>query len=112
MILPKWYYYRGGVSDRKFIEIRMAHIPAELQKEVSEKYEDLYLQDGHVNVKAGRKAANEYLHKTARIYQSKCVQQGQLVEPKKVEIKKHNVAGKQGGMPSKYNGKILRDAGL
>lgn len=81
MILPKWYYYRAGTSDRKFIEARMAHIPTELQREVSDKYEALYLQDGHINVKAGRRAANEYLHKTARIYQSKCVQQGQLIKP-------------------------------
>lgn len=93
MILPKWYYYRAGVSDRKFIELRMAHIPAELQQEVSDKYEELYLVNGHVNVKEGRKAANEYLHKTARIYQSKCVQQGQLIKQEDKPEKKTEFVG-------------------
>lgn len=66
MILPKFYYYRRGVSDRNFIEVRMAHIPPSKQKEVADRYEQLYLKN-----KLGRKAANEYLHGVASEYRNK-----------------------------------------
>lgn len=69
MILPKWYYYRAGKSDRGFIEVRMSHIPADKQKEVADEYERLYGVNGYRTVKEGRRAANEYLHNLARQYQ-------------------------------------------
>lgn len=109
---PKWYYYRAGNSDLKFIMARMAHIPIELQKEVSEKYESLYLQNGHVDVREGRREANTYLHNYARRMQGNniSVPQGQAI--KHEEKPKHNIGAKSGSMPSKYKNKILRDAGV
>ena len=68
MIYPIRYYYRGGVSDKDFILSLMEHIPAHKQKEVSDKYEMLYLQDGSVSVAKGRKEANEYLQTVANHY--------------------------------------------
>lgn len=68
MIYPSRYYYRGGVSDKNLILSLMEHIPAHKQKEVSDKYEMLYLQDGPVNVAKGRKEANEYLQTVANHY--------------------------------------------
>ena len=63
MIYPKHYYYRGRFgSDKKFILDRMAAIPESKQQEVSDKYESLYFGEG-------RKAANTWLHETARSYQ-------------------------------------------
>ena len=85
MILPKWYYYRGGTSDRDKIMACMRHIPAELQQEVSDKYESLYLMNGHVNVTEGRAAANKYLGDKARAFRGNLVQQGQVVQPHKKE---------------------------
>lgn len=111
MILPKWYYYRGGTSDRDKIIACMRHIPVELQQEVSDKYESLYLMNGHVNVTEGRAAANKYLGDKARAFRGNLVQQGQVIQPKQ-EVKKQTLPAKQSKMPSKYNGKILRDAGL
>lgn len=69
MILPKWYYYRAGKSDRGFIEARMSNIPADKQQAVADEYELLYGMNGYRNVKEGRKAANTYLHEEARKYQ-------------------------------------------
>lgn len=112
MILPKWYYYRGGTSDRDKIIACMRHIPAELQQEVSDKYESLYLMNGHVNVTEGRAAANKYLGDKARAFRGNLVQQGQALYQNKQETNKTVSPAKQGKMPSKYNGKILRDAGL
>jgi hypothetical protein len=68
MIYPSRYYYRGGVSDKNLILLLMEHIPAHKQKEVSDKYELLYLQDGPVSVAKGRKEANEYLQTVANHY--------------------------------------------
>ena len=109
---PKWYYYRAGVSDLNFIMARMAHIPVELQKEVSEKYESLYLQGGHSDVRKGRKEANTYLHKYARRMQGNnvTVNQGEVI--KHEEKPKHDIGAKSKNMPKQYQGKILRDAGL
>lgn len=69
MILPKWYYYRAGKSDRQFIEARMSHIPADKQQAVADEYERLYGVNGYRNVKEGRKAANTYLHEEAKKHQ-------------------------------------------
>jgi len=68
MIYPTHYFYRRGVSDKNLILSLMEHIPAHKQKEVSDKYEMLYLQDGPVNVTKGRKEANEYLQTVANHY--------------------------------------------
>ena len=65
MIYPIRYYYRGGVSDKQFILDCMASVPPTKQKEVSDKYDLLYMQDGGVNVVKGRKEANEYLKAAA-----------------------------------------------
>lgn len=111
MILPKWYYYRGGTSDRDKIIACMRHIPVELQQEVSDNYESLYLMNGHVNVTEGRAAANKYLGDKARAFRGNLVKQGQVLQPKQ-EVREKKPPAKQGEMPSKYNGKILRDAGL
>jgi len=70
MIYPIRYYYRGGVSDKDFILARMSHIPPSKQQEVSYHYDKLYMQNGAVNVKNGRKEANTYLHNEARKYQA------------------------------------------
>jgi len=70
MIYPIRYYYRGGVSDKDFILARMAHIPSSKQQEVSDHYDKLYMQNGGINVKNGRKEANTYLHNEARKYQA------------------------------------------
>lgn len=70
MIYPIRYYYRGGVSDKKFILARMAHIPEDKQQEVSDHYDKLYMQDGSIRVAKGRKEANIYLHNEARKYQA------------------------------------------
>ena len=70
MIYPIRYYYRGGVSDKDFILARMAHIPPSKQQEVSDHYDKLYMQNGGINVKNGRKEANTYLHNEARKYQA------------------------------------------
>lgn len=112
MILPKWYYYRGGTSDRDKIIACMRHIPVELQQEIIDKYESLYLMNGHVNVTEGRAAANKYLGDKARAFRGNLVQQGQALYQHNQETNKTALPAKQGKMPSKYNGKILRDAGL
>jgi len=65
MIYPIRYYYRGGVSDKQFILDCMSSVPPTKQKEVSDKYDLLYMQDGGVNVVKGRKEANEYLKAVA-----------------------------------------------
>ncbi len=63
MIYPKFYYQRGKDSDRKWILIRMKHIPQNKQVEVSQAYEKLYLSGAN-----GRKAANTYLQGIAKEY--------------------------------------------
>ena len=60
---PKLYFYRRGVSDKKGIMQRMACIPISKQKEVADRYEQLYLKN-----KLGRSAANKYLHGVATKY--------------------------------------------
>ena len=113
MILPKWYYYRAGTSDRDKIIKCMRHIPDELQQEVSDQYEKLYLMNGHINVSEGRAAANKYLGDKARAFRGNKVQQGQVIKPEDKPEKKSEVGYKpKSKMPEKYNGKILRDAGL
>jgi len=88
MILPKWYYYRAGTSDRDKIIQCMRHIPEELQQEVSDKYESLYLANGHIDVSEGRAAANKYLGDKARAFRGNKVQQGQVITPKEVKPEK------------------------
>lgn len=114
MILPKWYYYRGGVSDRDKIIQCMRHIPDELQQEISDKYESLYLANGHVDVMEGRAAANKYLGDKARAFRGNKVQQGQAINADTKPAKRvENIGYKpKNKMPKKYEGKILRDAGL
>ena len=55
---PKQYFCRAGKSDRGWIFKMLVHIPEDKQKEVSERYLDLY--------KLGRKEANTYLHQAAK----------------------------------------------
>lgn len=108
MKYPKWYYHRGGVSDKNFIMVRMRHIPPELQQEVSGRYESLYLKNGHIDVKEGRKLANEYLHKTARAYQGNNIHNGKVTQEPKPE-RPGSGTKKSSKMPSKYDGYILRE---
>jgi hypothetical protein len=81
MILPKWYYYRAGTSDRDKVIKCMQHIPDELQQEVSDQYEKLYLMNGHIDVSEGRAVANKYLGDKARAFRGNKVQQGQVIKP-------------------------------
>lgn len=113
MILPKWYYYRAGESDRTFIETRMRHIPADIQSEVCEKYESLYMQNGHIHVKDGRKEANTYLHELARKYQrerSPDALQRHHDEMERLSSESKSKTAKRGAqMPSTSEGKIFKD---
>lgn len=74
MTFPKWYYYRGGVNDRKKIEHYLdklkRKVTPERIKEICQQYEDLYLVNGHVNVTAGRLAANAYLAEMVEYYET------------------------------------------
>lgn len=109
MKLPKWYYYRAGESDLEFIEVRMRHIPKHLREKVSDEYERLYLQNGHIHVKDGRKAANTYLHELARKYQcerSPDALQRHHEEMTRLSSKQEN---KPPRMPAGAEGKIFKD---
>lgn len=58
---PKFYHYKKDESDRDWVLQRMAYIPIEIQEEVANNYEKLFLETG-----SGRRAANTYLNDTAK----------------------------------------------
>jgi len=59
---PKFYHYRNkNESDRDWVLHRMTYIPIEIQEEVANNYEKLFLAAG-----GGRRAANTYLNYTAK----------------------------------------------
>lgn len=64
---PKFYFHRGGVSDKRFVMQRMAVIPADppiIRHEISREYEARFV-DGTGN---RRKEANEWLNQVALNY--------------------------------------------
>lgn len=63
---PHRYFYRGYMSDKKFILSRMSVIPDELKHEVSLKYMGYRPWDGG----EGRKLANTWLHEEALKYRN------------------------------------------
>jgi hypothetical protein len=123
MITPKFYFCRGGASDRKDIEKCMVHIPSDKQQQVSDEYERRYLMNGHVNVSEAREEANKWLGDVACKYKderSPDALQRHLDNMKEM-VGKGGSEGKtptssgvidSGKMPEEYKGKILRDAGL
>ena len=123
MITPKFYFCRGGVSDRKDIERCMIHIPEGKQQQVCDEYERRYLMNGHINVSEARERANKWLGDVARKYKderSPDALQRHLDNMKDMvgkggnERKTPTSSGvvDNGKMPEEYEGKILRDAGL
>lgn len=62
---PRFYFCRGGVSDRKFVMSRMAVIPKEHKHAVSSEYERLFANG---RTREQRRAANEYMHRVASEY--------------------------------------------
>lgn len=62
---PLFYKYNRWGSNKEWIFRRMRVIPKSRQKEVSRKYESLYLADP---LGAGSDNANKYLNDTAREY--------------------------------------------
>ena len=64
MIYPKFWFNRGGVSDRDWVFSMMKFIPEDKKRDVAGSYENLYLKDNA----SGRKAANIYLHGEAKKY--------------------------------------------
>lgn len=64
LTMPKFYYYRRGKSDRKWIESRMTEIPEFKRQEVADEYERLYMTRSGGN----RKDANTYIHHVALEY--------------------------------------------
>ena len=60
-IYPKFYFCKRGVSDRDWINKRMAVIPQDRKLEVSNKYTRLFLS----GKSSARKDANTYLHNEA-----------------------------------------------
>ena len=56
---PIFYYFKKGVSDKKWIFNKLRHIKKENLIKVSREYERIY-------TKQGRKAANVFLHNQAR----------------------------------------------
>ena len=63
LIYPKTYYYRGGVSDKKFVLEKMAYIPDEKKQRVADEYERLFAIPSD-----GRELANKYLSGVAKEY--------------------------------------------
>ena len=77
LIRPLFYHWKGK-SDQDWIAQRMKVIPELLRREVSDRYETLYIQnDGGT----GRKDANEYLNGIASKY--------------RVEQKPRNASGRE-----------------
>ena len=66
LIRPLFYHCRRGVSDCNWIIQRIKCIPEDRRREVSNRYETLFL-----TAKNGRKAANEYLDAIASEYRVK-----------------------------------------
>lgn len=64
-VMPKFWFQAGSESDRDGVEARMKVIPKELQQEVANKYDRIFLQE---NRHKGRLEANKYLHETAMKY--------------------------------------------
>ena len=65
LIRPLFYHCRRGVSDCNWIIQRIKCIPEDRRREVSNRYETLYL-----TAKNGRKEANEYLDGVASEYRT------------------------------------------
>lgn len=75
LIRPLFYFCRRGVSDCNWIIQRMKCIPEDRRREVSNRYETLFIRnDGNT----GRKDANEYLDGVASEYRT----ERKVVEPK------------------------------
>jgi len=64
LIMPRFWFCRRGVSDRKWIETRMVEIPEAKRQEIADEYEHLFLSRSGGN----RKAANTYIHHVALEY--------------------------------------------
>lgn len=63
--MPQFYFGRiNGNSDRYWIETRMNWIPEDKQKEIAEKYSQIYLSEKTT----ARKKANVWLNDIAREY--------------------------------------------
>ena len=125
MITPKFYFCRGGVSDRDGIEACMRHIPEDKQQQISDEYERRYLKNGHIDVSEARKEANKWLGDVARKYKGErspdALQRhldsmkemvGNSGKPKANRRPTNSGVIDNGKMPEEYRGKILRDAGL
>lgn len=64
VIMPDFYYSRLASSDRDWIRKRMAVIPEDMQQDVANEYEKLYLGEESF----GRNKANTYLNGLATEY--------------------------------------------
>lgn len=62
---PKYYKYNRWGSNKQWIFRRLRIIPKSRHKEVSTKYESLYLADHHGK---GNDNANDYLNDVAKEY--------------------------------------------
>lgn len=59
---PKFYFFRGGTSDRQFIEYHLSVLPPNLQKVAVDKYENIYQRYFNRNEYArARNEANDFL---------------------------------------------------
>ncbi len=73
-IMPKFYSYSRWGSEKGWIMVRMAVIPAHKQQEVADEYDRLYMAKNY----SGRRQANEYLNGVAREYREYLRAQGRI----------------------------------
>jgi len=66
LIMPRFYYYRKGKSDRDWIESRMIEIPESKRQEIADQYERLFL----TRLGGDRKTANTYINQIAVEYRN------------------------------------------